>query len=122
MGSHDSSEIGLVTNALPQEIFSNFDLTTQLYFFHWQYYFHHERMVPFEELTTIDEMVDLFWAQYHAAKLFNKTIYALDRRIFIRMVTEIEYFRYFQPLCFNDFLHKTYIYFQKKQLSLDRNI
>ena len=93
-GAYESSEIGLVTNALPQEIFSNYDLTTKLNIFRWQYYFNHERVVSFEELTMLDPTFDLFRAQYHAAKLFNKTIYLLDRRIFIRIVTEIEYFKH----------------------------
>lgn len=88
----DETETGLVTNALPQEIFSNFELITKLNIFKWQYYYSYEKRIPFKDLVVPEIVQECFRKQFVYAKNFKKTHYVFDRRIFIRLIKEIEYF------------------------------
>jgi len=89
----ETTETGVVTNALPQEIFSKSNLITKLNIFRWQYFYNYEKKVPFKDLVVSEIVMDTFRKQYTLAKKFKVTFYVFDRRIFNRLVKEIEYFK-----------------------------
>lgn len=87
-----TTETGMVTNALPQEIFSKYDLITKLNIFRWQYYYSYEKRVPFKDLVVSEWVTDALKRQYVLAKNFKDSYYVFDQRIFIRLVKEIDFF------------------------------
>lgn len=93
MSLMEETKTGVVTNALPQEIFSKYEAITKLNVFRWQYYYSYQKRVSYRDLTVSPLALDCLRKQYLYAKNIKETIYVFDRRILFRLVREIEYFR-----------------------------
>lgn len=90
------TEVGILSNVLPQDIFSGFDYLLRFNVFKWQYYYHNDRVIPFHKLKVSPKALDSFNEYFKCYKHIKKTFYIFDNHIYRRIVDEIRYFRNIQ--------------------------
>lgn len=93
ISSLEGTEMGVVTNTIPQELFSNFYYLLKFNVLKWQYYYHNQQVEPFEELSIPTEVLNTFKSQFEETKKIATTNYVFDKYIFNRIVQDIEYFK-----------------------------
>jgi len=95
LADSEQSEIGIVTNALPQDFFSGFPVLIKFNVFKWQYY-NNNQTIPFSDLVIPDVVNNFFSHQFKKLKDIKTTSYVFDKHIFQRIVSDIEYFHNIQ--------------------------
>lgn len=86
------TETGVVSHALPAEIFSISELIIKLNIFRWHYYSDYAKRISFEDLYVSPLVIDNFKKQFSLSKNFKNTSYIIDQRVFIRLIKELKYF------------------------------
>lgn len=99
------TEVGMLTNMLPQDLFSGFGYLIKFNVFKWQYYYHNEQVIPFHELYIPRKVLSSFKKQFEHSKNIKKTIYIFDNSIYKKIVDEINYFHNIQLINKEDTLH-----------------
>jgi hypothetical protein len=90
-GEMENSEMGVVTNVLPQDLFSGFYYLTKFNLFHWNY--HHSRTAKtFHDLIVPEKMMEAFRKQFVVLKNISKTHYVFDNQVFQHFTNDIKYF------------------------------
>ncbi|MDU1903848.1 MAG: hypothetical protein E6772_03615 [Dysgonomonas sp.] len=96
IANSENTELAVLTNIIPQDIFSGFEYLTRYYIFKWQYYCHNEKIIPFGELKIHEKAKESLSAQFTESKKIKNTYYIIDTRLYIRIVDEIKYFHSIQ--------------------------
>jgi len=96
IANSQNTELGILTNIIPQDIFSGFEYLTRYYIFKWQYYSQNEKIIPFGEIEIHEKAKKSLSAQFIESKKIKNTYYIIDTRIYTRIVNEIKYFHSIQ--------------------------
>jgi len=86
------TELGIVTNEIPQYIFCGFENLTKFNIFKWQYYYHNNNIIPYHELVVPEVVKRSMHNQFEKLKCIKKSYYVFDKYIFKKVIKELEYF------------------------------
>ena len=86
------SEMGCVSNSIPQCLFSGFKYLTQYYLFKWHYHYNNTQAKSFQEIAVSKRISELFYMNFIESKNIRQTHYVLDNRIFRSLANDIQYF------------------------------
>jgi hypothetical protein len=89
----ENTEMGIVTNMLPQDLFSGFYYLTKFSVFTWNCHYNESKMQPFHELEYSDRLIKGFKAQFRKSRNLKKSYYIFDNQIFRHFANNINYFR-----------------------------
>jgi hypothetical protein len=89
----ENTEMGVVTNLIPQDLFSGFDCLTRFNIFRWNYHYHDSLSKTFRELVIPDKIVQGFRTQFEESKNMKSTHYVFDSHIFQYFSNSIKYFQ-----------------------------
>ncbi|MDR0680546.1 MAG: hypothetical protein LBG15_01660 [Dysgonamonadaceae bacterium] len=87
-----ATETGVVSNILPQTLYSGFKLISKFYIFKWHYHYDYNRIKPFHEMIVPERISNLFTDNYIESKNIFDTSYILDSLIIQNLVNDIKYF------------------------------
>lgn len=88
-----NTEMGVVTNMIPQELFAGFSMLVKYHVFKWQYFFNNHQAKPFDELIVPDKVMGIFKLQFAEMKKIKVSHYIFDKHIFSRIAKDIDYFK-----------------------------
>lgn len=86
------AELGMITNVIPQDIFSGFENFAKFNIFKWQYYYHNDNIIPYHELIIPQGVKGPMKDQFMESKKMNKTFYVFDKYMFKRAIDDLIYF------------------------------
>jgi len=93
VASDPKGEISLVTNLIPQLLYTGFQHIYQFYYFKWQYYsIPANQTIPYHEITFPDRLVQIVNDIFVHAKNIKTGYYILDSRIFQDFIHDVTYF------------------------------
>lgn len=85
--------VGMMTNVIPQDLFSGFEYLVKYNIFKWQYHYYNSNdIIPFHDLIIPNKVVTTFKSQFAESKKFKKTYCVLDKNIFRFLVNDLHYF------------------------------
>ncbi|MDR2765481.1 MAG: hypothetical protein LBB90_10695 [Tannerella sp.] len=90
---YDNTEMAVLTNIVPQDIFPKFDMLTKYVFFKWQYHYNSSQALSFREVIPPDSVIHAFKTQYTYCKRIKKSSYVFDNQLCRYIVDDINYFR-----------------------------
>ncbi|MDR3195033.1 MAG: hypothetical protein LBT76_07070 [Tannerella sp.] len=88
----EDTEMAVLTNIVPQDIFPEFDLLTKYIVFKWQYH-SQNKALPFHEINIPDSTIRFFKAQLVCTRQIKRTSYVFDNQLCRYIVDDINYFR-----------------------------
>jgi hypothetical protein len=88
----EDSETAIISNILPQTLYSGFDYITKFYIFKWHYLYYNEKVKPFHETTVPSKIMKLFTDSFIESKNIHETYYVLDYQIFNNLINDIKYY------------------------------
>ncbi|MDR2040753.1 MAG: hypothetical protein LBP98_00340 [Tannerella sp.] len=91
--AHEDTEMAVLTNIIPQDIFSGFDLLIKYIIFKWQYHYNSSHTRPFREVVLADSVVNALKAESACTKKIKKVSYVFDNQLCRYVVDDINYFR-----------------------------
>jgi len=106
--SDPNGEISLVTNLLPQPLYSGFNFIHQLYHFKWQYYSTPapaNQIKPYHEIQLPDRLIQNTKDIFTNMKKIKTSFYILDNQIFKNFVNDVIYFNSIRLIKDEDVLH-----------------
>jgi hypothetical protein len=86
------TETGVVSNILPQTLYSGFDLISKFYIFKWHYHYNYIQVRPFHETIVPDKVSNLLATNFIESKNIQNTSYILDNQVIKSLVNDIKYF------------------------------
>jgi len=93
VASDPKGEISLVTNLLPQVLYTGFKFIYQFYYFKWQYYsVPTNQTISFHEITFPDRLVQIIDDLFIHSKNIKTGYYILDIRVFQDFINDVIYF------------------------------
>jgi hypothetical protein len=93
MTAYEDTEMAVLSNIIPQDIFPGFDVLTKYVVFKWQYHYNGNQPLPFREVVLPESVVDAFKAQYICSKRIKKSSYVFDNQLCRYVVDDVNYFR-----------------------------
>jgi hypothetical protein len=89
----ENTEMALLTNVMPRDIFPRFDLLIKYAIFKWQYHYTSSYALPFREVVLPDSVFNIFKDVYSCSKKFKKSSYVFDNQLCRYIADDINYFR-----------------------------
>jgi hypothetical protein len=90
--SEHTTETGVVSNILPQTLYTGYKLITKFYIFKWHYHYNYSQVKPFHETIVPEKISNLLSANYYESKNIRNTYYILDNQIIKNLINDIKYF------------------------------
>jgi hypothetical protein len=87
-----ATETGVISNILPQTLYSGFKLISKFYIFKWHYHYDYNQIKPFHEMIVPERISNLFADNYIESKNILDTSYILDSQIIQNLINDIKYF------------------------------
>jgi hypothetical protein len=91
--ARDNTEMALLTNVMPRDIFPRFDLLIKYAIFKWQYHYNSNYALPFREVVLPDTVFNIFKEVYAYSKKIKKSSYVFDNQLCRYIADDINYFR-----------------------------
>jgi hypothetical protein len=92
LGQMENTEMGLVTNVLPQDLFLGFHSLAKFNVFHWNYHCNNGNVKTFHDLVIPEKVLDGFRTQFIESKNISTTRYIFDNQVFQHFINTINYF------------------------------
>jgi hypothetical protein len=86
------TETGVVSNILPQTLYTGYKLISKFYIFKWHYHYSHSLVKPFHETIVPEKISNLLDANYIESKNIRNTFYILDSQVIQNLINDIKYF------------------------------
>jgi hypothetical protein len=90
--NENSTETGVVSNILPQTLYTGYKLISKFYIFKWHYHYNYSPVKPFHETIVPERISNLLEANYIESKNIRNTYYILDSQIIKNLINDIRYF------------------------------
>lgn len=93
VASNPQGEISLVTNMLPQPLYTGFDSIFRFYYFKWRYYsIPAEHTKSYHEIKLPEKLIQIARDTFENVKNAAESHYILDNQVFQKIVNDISYF------------------------------
>jgi hypothetical protein len=89
----NDTEMAMLANIIPQNIFPRFDLLTKYVIFKWQYHHNSNCVLSFREVNPPDCVVSAFKALYAYFRKIKKSSFVFDNQLCRYLVDDINYFK-----------------------------
>jgi hypothetical protein len=88
----ENSEMASIANVLPCELICRFQYLFRFYLFIWNFHLNNDKVIPFAQISIPPDM-NRFLEEYTVeVRMFNKTSFIFDDRVFQLFVKDIHYF------------------------------
>lgn len=105
IASDPKGEISLVTNLLPQLLYTGFKFVYRFYYFKWLYYsIPANQIIPYHEIIFPDRLVQIAEDIFTYSKNIKTGYYILDNRIFQNFVDDVTFFNSIRLITDDDVL------------------
>jgi hypothetical protein len=102
--NEENSETAVISNILPQTLYSGFDYISKFYIFKWHYLYYNEKVKPFHETIVPDKVMKLFMDAFIESKNIQSSYFILDSQIFKSLVNDIKYYNSIRLITKEDIL------------------
>ncbi|MDR0681338.1 MAG: hypothetical protein LBG15_05760 [Dysgonamonadaceae bacterium] len=90
--AEENTEAAVISNILPQTLYSGFDYISKFYIFKWYYLYYNEKARPFHETIVPNKVMNLFTDTFIESKNIQSSYFILDYQLFANLVTDIKYY------------------------------
>jgi hypothetical protein len=87
-----NTETGIVSNIIPQTLYTGFKLISRFYVFKWHYHYNYNQIKPFHETFVPERISTLFESCYNESKNIHTTSYILDNQMIQNLINDVKYF------------------------------
>jgi hypothetical protein len=102
--AEENTEIAVISNVLPQTLYSGFDYISKFYIFKWYYLYYNEKVRPFQETIVPNKVMSLLSDTFIESKNIQNTYFILDYQLFINLVNDIRYYNSIRLITKEDIL------------------
>jgi len=93
VASNQDGEIALITNVLPQSLYTGFDSIFRFYYFKWRYYsLSTDQTKPYHEIILPDRFIQVAKDAFDCLKNVGKGYFIFDYLVFQRFINDVTYF------------------------------
>jgi hypothetical protein len=93
IGNMTHSEMGNVSNIIPQDIFTGFESLLKFMIFNWNYHYDLKRVKTFHELEPSTRLMNAFMENFLETKKIKNTYYVVDNQLILNFVNHVKYFQ-----------------------------
>ncbi len=101
LANSEDTEIGMVTNTIPQDLFSGFENLIKFNIFRWQYY-NNEQVMQYRNIVIPDIVKESLKKQSKEFRKIKNTYYIFGKHIYETIINDIKYFYNIRLIDTND--------------------
>jgi len=93
VASNQQGKISLITNLLPQSLFTGFNFILRFYYFKWQYYsVPADQTKSYHEILLPDRLIQIAKDTFANLKNIKTGCYIIDNQVFQKFINDVTYF------------------------------